>query len=84
MIVTKKMWLDWDYIEEMEEDSLGWVFEEPKIHNGILEVGDVIEPDHEYISFGILNGKPGGPDFTIEELFKFIKDGTFQLKDGEL
>ncbi|KKN59466.1 hypothetical protein LCGC14_0541780 [marine sediment metagenome] len=84
MVVTKKMWLDWSYTEKMEEDSLGWVFEEPKRHNGILEVGDIIEPDHDFISFGRLNGKSlSGPDFSMEELFRFIKDGTFQLKDGK-
>ena len=76
MIVTKKMWLSWKDSE--------WVLEEPKRHNGILEIGDSIEPDHGFVPFSHSNHEDhAGPDFTIKELFRFIKDGTFILKEEE-
>ena len=93
MIVTKKLWLDWDYEDDTPCDTLGWIDTEPKRHNGIIEKGTELfltdvqnENEVEAGSFITFQkeGKPfEGPEFTMEELFRFIKDGTFQLKDGK-
>ena len=91
MIVTKKLWLDWDYEDDTPCDTLGWISTEPKRHNGIIEKGTElflsgVQNTTEGNSFVIFQEEVepfGGPEFTMEELFKFIKDGTFQLKDGK-
>ncbi len=96
MIVTKKMWLNWDYDGNTPCDSLGWTDGggfgiAPKRHNGIIEKGtelflsnvqNTTEGD-SFVSFEEKDLPYGGPEFTMEELFRFIKDGTFQLKDGK-
>ena len=44
----------------------------------------MLEPKGEYVLFNEVNKEElCGHGFTMEELFKFIKDGTFQLKDGK-
>lgn len=98
MIVTKKLWLDWNYDDNTPCDTLGWVSDEefgvgPKRHNGIIEKGtelfltDVQNKSRgeggSFVTFQEVNEPFGGPEFTMEELFRFIKDGTFQLKDGK-
>lgn len=90
MIVTKKLWLDWDYDDNTPCDTLGWIDVKPKRHNGIIEKGTELvlfehqaECEGRYIAFEVQNEDQDGADFTMEELFRFIKDGTFQLKDGK-
>jgi len=95
MIVTKKLWLDWDYEDDTPCDTLGWTDKKPKRHNGIIEKGTEIvlfsnqhvgrEDDSQFITFRevVETEDDDYPEFTMEEFFRFIKDGTFQLKDGK-
>jgi len=78
-----------------DDPSPKWVVEEPKRHNGIIEKGtelflsdvqNATETDEDggpFVTFQEKAEPFGGPEFTMEELFRFIKDGTFQLKDGK-
>lgn len=99
MIVTKKLWLKWpdeDFFDGIavpykDDDSPGWVVEEPKRHNGIIEKGTELlisqdfqsEMEGRFITFTEQTEEQDNLDFSMEELFRFIKDGMFQLKDGK-